>query len=149
LKKKLIKYNNREEVNLLKDIKKKFSENNFKGLSGSNENNVIFILGLPRSGTSLVEQIVSSHKKVFGGGELPILPHLIKKNLLNKENHFKDNFSEIIKDTKTLEIFKKDYLKFIKNFNYSEKYITDKAPLNFRWIGIINLIFPNLKLFTV
>ena len=144
--KKLIKYNNREEVNLLKDIKKKFSENNFKGLSGSNENNVIFILGLPRSGTSLVEQIVSSHKKVFGGGELPILPHLIKKNLLNKENHFKDNFSEIIKDTKTLEIFKKDYLKFIKNFNYSEKYITDKAPLNFRWIGIINLIFPKSKI---
>ena len=146
LKKKLIKYNSKEEVNLLKDIKKKFSENNFKGLSESNENNIIFILGLPRSGTSLVEQIVSSHKKVFGGGELPILPHLIKKNLLNKENHFKDNFSEIIKDTKTLEIFKKDYLKFIKNFNYSEKYITDKAPLNFRWIGFINLIFPKSKI---
>ena len=107
LKKKLIKYKNKKEINLLKNIKKKFSENNFKGLSESNENDVIFILGLPRSGTSLVEQIVSSHKKVFGGGELPILPHLIKKNLLNKEINFKDNFSEILKKSETLEIFKK------------------------------------------
>ena len=38
------------------------------------------------------------------------------------------------------------YINFIKNFKYTQQYITDKAPLNFRWIGFINLIFPNTKI---
>ena len=37
------------------------------------------------------------------------------------------------------------YINFIKNFKYKEKFITDKAPLNFRWIGFIKLLFPNAK----
>ena len=40
----------------------------------------------------------------------------------------------------------KEYLEFIKNFDYKEKFITDKAPLNFRWIGFIKLLFPNAKI---
>ena len=44
---------------------------------------------MPRSGTSLVEQILSSHKKVFGGGELVFLNKIIKKNFLTSET-FKD-----------------------------------------------------------
>ena len=101
--------------------------------------------------------IIEPHKhNIFPNAEFKLIDTGLKSNtaerllkaysFINKENPFKDNFSEIIKDTKTLEIFKKDYLKFIKNFNYSEKYITDKAPLNFRWIGIINLIFPKSKI---
>ena len=41
---------------------------------------------------------------------------------------------------------KKDYYEFIKSFNYKEKYITDKAPLNFRWIGFIKHLFPGAKI---
>ena len=47
---------------------------------------------MPRSGTSLVEQIISSHKNVFGGGELPILPNIIKENLINDEKTLKRIF---------------------------------------------------------
>ena len=79
LKKQLIKYDLNEEINLMRNIKKIFSENNFENLLEDSENNIIFILGLPRSGTSLVEQIISSHTEVFGGGELPILPNIVKK----------------------------------------------------------------------
>ena len=41
---------------------------------------------MPRSGTSLIEQIITSHSKVFGGGELPILSNIIKDNFIENEN---------------------------------------------------------------
>ena len=45
---------------------------------------LIFIVGLPRSGTTLTHQIISSHSKVFGAGESPILKNIFVKNLKNK-----------------------------------------------------------------
>ena len=146
LKKQLLEYNIQDEINLLKDIKEKFSENKFKILSDNNDNNIIFILGMPRSGTSLIEQIISSHNNVYGGGELPILPNIIKKYLINNEKSLKNDFLKIIDDQANLKKLRSNYGDFIKNFNYTEKYITDKAPLNFRWIGFINLLFPNAKI---
>ncbi|MDC1154897.1 tetratricopeptide repeat protein [Candidatus Pelagibacter sp.] len=67
LKKELVKYNITEEINLLKDIKNNFKELSLKNIKSENDN-IIFILGMPRSGTSLVEQIITSHSQVFGGG---------------------------------------------------------------------------------
>ena len=52
---------------------------------------------MPRSGTSLVEQIISSHSNVFGG-ELPILSNLIKNNFIENENSLRNNFLELMKD---------------------------------------------------
>ena len=62
------------------------------------------------------------------------------------EKNFKENFMNILNDQKSLNNFKNDYLRFIKNFKFNEKFITDKAPLNFRWIGLLNLIFPKSKI---
>ena len=53
---------------------------------------------MPRSGTSLVEQIISSHNEVFGGGELPILPNIIKNIFINNEKSLKNDFSDLIND---------------------------------------------------
>ncbi len=146
LKKKFIKYNIKNEIDLFKDIKKKFGENNFEISPNNSEKNIIFILGMPRSGTSLVEQIISSHNKVFGGGELPILPNIIKNNFIDNENSLKEDFSTIINNKTILEKLKKDYFNFIDNFKSNKKYFTDKAPLNFRWIGFINILFPEAKI---
>ncbi len=146
LKKKLTQYDVKKETNLFNDIKKKFSENNYDISKSSTKDDVIFILGMPRSGTSLVEQIISSHKQVFGGGELPILSSLIKDNFIDDERFLKENFKDILKDTDVLNKIREDYFNFVKYFKFSERYITDKAPLNFRWIGFINLIFPNAKI---
>ena len=146
LKKKLTQYNIKNETHLFNDIKKKFHENHNRMTKNSNIDNVIFILGMPRSGTSLVEQIISSHKQVFAGGELPILSSLIKKNFIDNEKFLIKGFKEIFNDSQILMKIREDYYNFIKNFDFSEKYITDKAPLNFRWIGFINKIFPNAKI---
>ena len=146
LKKKIINYDIRKEINLFKDIEEKFGKNSGLKLSNKESDNIVFILGMPRSGTSLVEQIISSHNEVFAGGELPILSNIIKNNFINDEKSIKRNFSEIINNPSILNQMRFDYFNFIKNFKYTQKFITDKAPLNFRWIGFINLLFPKAKI---
>ena len=103
----------------------------------------IFIVGMPRSGTSLVEQILSSHKEVFGGGELPFLEIEINKILskFQKNNDLKkDDIKDLIMNSKN------EYFEKISNYDSSYKVFTDKAPLNFRFIGFIRYLFPNAKI---
>ena len=52
-----------------------------------------------------------------------------------------------MKDISLINEIKESYLKYIDNFKFKEKYITDKAPLNFRWIGFIEFLFLSQKLF--
>ncbi len=146
LKKELIKYNVNKEINLLNNIKEKFKKYKYEKLTLTGSEKPIFVLGMPRSGTSLVEQIITSHSDVFGGGELPILSNIIKFNFIKNENLLIDDFDQKINDPLIVNKLKEDYLKYIKGFNYSENFITDKSPLNFRWIGFIKILFPNAKI---
>ncbi len=104
---------------------------------------LIFIVGMPRSGTSLVEQILSSHQEIYGGGELPFLEAELKKKLLNLNK---------IPDLKNEDILhfvldcKNQYLEKISNYDLSKKIFTDKTCLNFRFIGFIKHIFPQAKI---
>ena len=112
------------------------------------EKKMIFIVGMPRSGTTLVDQILSSHKNVYGGGERKefqetVYSHFINENIINNnKDFFKFNNINELKKIRT-EYF--DKIK--KNINIiDEKYITDKNPINFKWIGIIKLLFPDSKI---
>jgi len=145
LKKELIQYNISKEINLINDLKQKFSKYKITKTKEVDKTNIIFILGLPRSGTSLVEQIISSHSQVFGCGELPILSNIIKNNFIKEEKLISNDFDEIINNPLKSNTLRNNYFNFIKNFKFSEKYVIDKAPLNFRWIGFIKNLFPNSK----
>ena len=105
-------------------IKEKFDNFKNENLSFDNKDNIIFILGMPRSGTSLVEQIITSHSNVFGGGELPILSKIIKENFINEENSIRDDFDKNLQDVLTIEKLRFEYFNFIKNFDYKEKFST-------------------------
>ena len=146
LKKELINYKISPELNLLNETQEKFNKIKIETPSNIKEAEVIFILGMPRSGTSLIEQIITSHSNVFGGGELPILSNIIKYNFIKNETSIIENFEEILEDPLKVNKLKLDYLKYIKSFKFNEKFITDKAPLNFRWIGFIKVLFPNAKI---
>ncbi len=146
LRKDLLNYDVSKEIKLLENIKSEFSkiENNMSNnIEGEN---IIFILGMPRSGTSLVEQIITSHSNVFGGGELPILSNIIKSNFINEDGLIEGSLYKRFEEPLFLNKLKSDYINFINNFNFKEKYITDKAPLNFRWIGFIKTILPGAKI---
>jgi len=145
LRKNIVKFSIDDEKKEFSDIKKLFSKN-FLNNSLNNKNNKvspIFILGMPRSGTSLVEQVVSSHSKVYGGGELNYFNELIKLYFY-KNNEFNIN----MKDSNIIDIFNninKKYLDKLSGISKEKFIITDKLPINFKWIGFIKLIFPGSK----
>ena len=140
-------YDKNSDDKFTKDSEKFFNllnnyDNNFYK---RNSKKIIFILGLPRSGTSLAEQIISSHNLVYGAGELNYLENLIKKKFfLNNELALslasKDKFNNLAYETSN------EYLDLIGNFKTKKNIIIDKAPHNFKWIGFISLIFPNAKI---
>ena len=101
----------------------------------------IFIVGMPRSGTTLVEQIISNHHKVYGAGELLTLRKVIDPIL---ESYLKDNKYKISK--KDLSLAREQYIDSLSNLNVSEKIITDKMPVNFRLIGFILSAIPEAKI---
>ena len=100
----------------------------------------IFIVGMPRSGTSLVEQIISSHQEVHGAGELGTLNKLIFP-IVNDFSLKETDVSE-----KTILSIRKDYLNYLSSLNSHESIITDKMPTNFRYIGFILKAFPEAKI---
>ena len=120
-----------------KKIKEYFTNKKILTLKKFEKNQVIpiFILGMPRSGTSLIEQIVSNHSEVHGAGELDILPISVKNS--NWQNS--DDFE------KTLNKIRKEYLEKICLIS-KKKYVTDKLPGNFKRIGFILNAFPDCKI---
>jgi tetratricopeptide (TPR) repeat protein len=98
----------------------------------------IFILGMPRSGTSLVHQIISSHPLVYGAGELNKIYKFAMPFVQDKEN---TSLSE-----KNLLLFRTQYLEYLASLGSSEKVIVDKMPINFRFVGFIIAAFPDAKI---
>jgi len=134
-------YKFEKDLRLFSNIKETF-KNPPKHLTGSiiksSKISPIFILGMPRSGTSLVHQIVSNHQRVYGAGEL------------TKLNKF---VTPYLKDSKNKEITEKDLISIRENYtnellslNAPESIIVDKMPLNFRYIGFILTAFPDSKI---
>ena len=146
LKKQTISFNIEKEKNLFKDIKFFFKEKNIGQIKFDTKLNkrAIFILGMPRSGTTLVEQVIASHPEVYGAGELPYITSLVKEFFYHKDKIDKDKFQNFI--SKNPHLLHEKYFNSLTNYNKSAKVITDKAPLNFRWIGFINLLFPRSKI---
>ena len=100
----------------------------------------IFIVSLPRSGTTLVEQIIASHQAVYGAGELTTLGNLIAPIIEDFSTH---NNSLTKKDFLSI---RQQYLDALSVFNAPEDVITDKMPLNFQYIGFILSAFPEAKI---
>ena len=144
----LINFRIEDEIKLFNSIKKEFKNVDLDKFNKTldNQKKIIFILGMPRSGTTLVEQIISSHSNVFGGGELPFMSKIIEENILKDMELSPRNFDDLVNDNSTLSEMRIDYYNNLKRFNYNEDFITDKAPLNFRWIGFIKIFFPNSKI---
>ena len=144
-----LNFNINNEIELFKSIKKNFKEINILKEQLKNKisnKNIIFILGMPRSGTSLVEQIITSHSDVFGAGELSEMSKIVKENLIENNIISENKISNLIKDEILIDKLRSNYYDYLKRFNFKENFITDKAPLNFRWIGLINILFPNSKI---
>ena len=103
-------------------------------ISGTHRD-LIFIVGMPRSGSSLIEQILTSHKKVFGGGEIPYIQEITNK-IIDEEKI----------DVSLLDHYKNEYLTLVSELDNSLSVFTDKELLNFYNVGLILTLFPSAKI---
>ena len=121
-------------------IKKIFNKEmfKFKDIKFNKSQMPIFIVGMPRSGTTLIEQVISSHPDVYGGDELNYLPNLVKKYI--------GNFTNFSPRDNNLNNLANSYISCLKKISNNSKKVTDKLPINFKYIGLLKMIMPNCKI---
>ncbi|MCP5002397.1 MAG: tetratricopeptide repeat protein [Planctomycetes bacterium] len=110
------------------------------------ETGPIFIVGMPRSGTTLIEQILSCHKQVSAADELSDLRHiLLETNPKLTVDIFPDQLKKL--DRNDMDRFRSQYRININKYKVDgELYVTDKMPSNFLYIGMIKALFPGAKI---
>ncbi len=114
---------------------------------GSPAADPIFILGLPRAGSTLLEQILSSHSQVDGTLELPNILSL-SQGLRRKKDQRGIGYPEVLSELDAGELaqFGNEYIEDTRIHRGDAPYFIDKMPNNFRHIGLIKLILPNAKI---
>ena len=146
LKRRTLNYTIQYDRELFEKIKRTFNTDFFTAHldCGVPDKTPIFVLGMPRSGTTLVEQIIASHPLVFGAGETAVLEDLVH-DLCNGSVHppFPECISRLDRDT--LARMGSDYIEKIRQLSSEAVYITDKMLYNFLYIGLIRTILPGAK----
>ena len=139
LRKKLLNYNINQDMELFRQIKFTYpgiEQNSLTPDKLTKNLMPIFIVVLPRSGTTLVEQIISSHSKVTGAGEL------------NFAAQFGSSIARGLSDSNTDSLinFRERYLFKLQSVSKGNLIVTDKMPQNFRYIGLLAAAFPEAKI---
>ena len=162
-------YSHYKEGNLIKKSKALFNVNDFKkeclnqievctddlfnmkSQWGSESNAPIFILGLPRVGSTLIEQILSSHSMVEPTHELPNIISTALRLNERKSQDIKSRYPDVLLGLSEpqLKLIGDKYIKDSEVFRTNKPYFIDKMPNNFRHIGLIKLILPNAKIIDI
>ena len=135
LKRASFEYDFGDEIKKFNLIKRTFKKIKIEPPKNIKDKKIIFICGMPRSGTTLLEQIISAHTKVDSLGETEYLGKIF--NNIDLENC---DLNEINKNS----IFN-DYIQSIEKLKIENEFLTDKSLLNFQLIGFIKIFFPGSK----
>jgi len=108
----------------------------------------IFIVGLPRAGSTLIEQILASHSKVEGTMELADIPRLVQHLQGRDPDDSKPRYPGVLADLSAdqLKRFGEKYIADTQVYRSGKRFFIDKNPNNFRHIGLIHLMLPNAKI---
>ena len=144
---KQVSYNAEDYKISIDEIINFFENNNnildLKAEAGSDE--PIFILGLPRSGSTLIEQILASHSLIEGTQELPNIMAISRDiKLIDQKNGYPDNLLKL--NQSSFDELGKKYIDETKWARSSKPFFIDKMPNNFFHIGLIKLILPKAKI---
>ena len=137
-----LKHHSSDNDALFKQIKSVFSKEYINlelNISPIRDTQPIFIVGMPRSSTSLIEQILASHSNVQGAGELDYLENICLKNPTSL-NWSKQTTNE------SLQKFSDTYLNKLAQHSEGRPVVVDKMPQNFLFIGAIIKLFPKAKI---
>lgn len=149
LKRQTLNYRSEDEKVRTDSVIKTFTPELFKRLSGhGNQSNApIFVLGMPRSGTTLTEQIIASHPSVHGAGELRDYLDIVSDTSLSglaQSLAYGGDFSGLRPDL--LDKWGSEYIARIQKLGQGAHRITDKMPANYLLLGLIPLTLPNAKI---
>jgi tetratricopeptide (TPR) repeat protein len=148
LKRESFEYDARKHTEYVNRVINTFSISYFqsKPVIGSNSERPVFIVGMPRSGTTLIEQIISSHSDIAGADELILMPKI--ENLLDKEFSNTSTYPECMNDVDEtiLGKYAEEYLVQLTKISKEALRVSDKLPDNFLRIGLIKQLFPNAKI---
>ena len=147
LKRASIAYDEAAMMSFFRRIREVFDADLIQRLSGSGSDSrqPIFVLGMPRSGTTLIEQIIASHPSVRPGGELRDFSRTISAHFAPKGPR---PFAEYMDGVMPAEMgaIGSDYVRKLDAHAPGAPHITDKMPQNFFSVGLIHLTLPNAKI---
>jgi tetratricopeptide (TPR) repeat protein len=112
-------------------------------VSGCEEEDPIFVMGLPRSGTTLIDRILSSHSKVASLGEINNFAYSLMHTIGTAGN--KLQLIDLSANIDFAELGER-YVKSIRSYRNSSPYLIDKTPLNYLYVGLIHLALPNARI---
>lgn len=151
---KFLAYNPEQHTKHCQAIRRTFSPELFAQTQtyGNPSGLPTFVLGMPRSGTTLVEQILGGHKDIFVAGEIAILSRVIQKlNAWERHIGSGQQYPDCVRDLTPGQIrhFAHEVLEELRHYDPDARYIVDKLPHNFENIGLIRLLFPNAPIIHV
>lgn len=146
LKRKRVEYKADDNTQACANITAFFTPDTIDRLSGAGDLSEapIFVLGMPRSGTTLVEQILASHPDVYGAGELHDLLHLAGRPKDEPTEGFPLSLRGLT--AADLAAMGQRYVAGLRERAPDAQCITDKMPANFFCVGLIHLLLPNAKI---
>jgi tetratricopeptide (TPR) repeat protein len=111
------------------------------GAGASDSTRPLFVVGMMRSGTTLVEQIISSHPEIHGAGELPFWSHAVAKHeLVVRQGKVDESLQRILAA---------GYLKALERCSADALRVTDKSTFNSDYLGLIHSVFPHARILYV
>lgn len=109
--------------------------------TGSDSERPVFVLGMPRSGTSLVEQIIASHPAAHGAGEIDFWQTVVRRNAAD--------FWKSLPGEPERRKLARDYLEILTGHSANALRVVDKTPINANYLGIIHTTFPKAPIIFV
>lgn len=132
-----------QELEEIKKIKKVFTQDWVEENRTNLNDMPIFVVGSPRSGTSLVERCLASHPVIHGMGETNVMPRIIAETKFLTSKDYPESIFELSKSQiKDLAVKALSYMNVIADTNVR----VDKLPSNFKHVGLINAMFPHARI---
>src|SRR6516162_8920631 len=149
LKRQHVAYDERETQMQLERIRAAFSADVLRARSGGGDPSdaPVFVVGMPRSGTSLVEQILASHPRVFGAGEVDDLAVTAAK-FVGHDASVHPELAVGLSDA-VLRAFGRNYVERMVSAAGAKDRVVDKMPSNFLFLGLIHLALPGARIIHV
>jgi tetratricopeptide (TPR) repeat protein len=148
LKRKTIEYPERDTLRLFDRIREVFSADQMRSKASLGDPSTvpIFVLGMPRSGTTLIEQTLASHPRIFGAGELKDFDKVVKS--VRGPDGATLPYPEFLPafHAQHLQQMGMQYLRLLRAHSADAPHITNKMPSSFFYVGLIHLALPNARI---